>query len=42
MWRGRLPVDIEKDDGYDYMTEDIWLWGYYYGDYYTFTLDAAE
>ncbi len=40
--RGRLPVDIEKDDGYDYMTEDIWLWGYYYGDYYTFTLDAAE
>ncbi|MCI8660390.1 MAG: hypothetical protein HFG54_09125 [Lachnospiraceae bacterium] len=37
-----LPGDIEEEDGYDYMTEDIWLWGYFYGDYYVVTFDAIE
>lgn len=40
--RNRLAGSIEEEGGYDYMTEDVWLWGYYYGDYYTFTVDAPE
>lgn len=40
--RRRFSQDVELEEGYDYMSEDIWICGYSYDYYYTVFIDAIQ